>query len=216
MNRITLIKPTFFSLIELLVVIAVLSILASLLMGTIQNISGQAHSLECQNKLRNYINAYNIYLEDYDNVFPAKIRHGALSSAVHFAQVRWEYPDLFPSQDRINCPTFSEQWSSLSNYRGYSGINLKTFNDLKRSPSQIGVIGDGIKSNIVNGYAYFTINDITEAGLVRDRDARRSRIFHQDDFIHIGARVNAAFVDSHVESLDSFEMLQRRDEIWDR
>lgn len=204
-----------FSIIELMVVAAILAMLMTLLTGSFRSINSRAETLECQNKLRHYSSAYQYYLEDNENLFPKNIRFGTITGQVHWYLVRRQYPEMFVDQDSIICPTFSELWSSKTNYRGYTGIHLKSIFDLKNSPSQIGLIGDGIKSNITNGYCYFVISGITQSGLARDIDAKRNRTFHQDDFIHSESRINTSFVDYHVESLEPFEVFQRKDQIWD-
>lgn len=208
-----------FSLIEMLVVMAVLAILMSLAIRSLEKFSSQSENLSCQNKLKAYAMAYNFYLEDNDYKFPSTLRKGKVTSQLHWIQVVWEYPELFnktgDSEDSRFCPTFSKEWSSNSNYRGYTGVYMKDLRDIGK-PKEVAILGDGIKANLGSGYCYWEITNITDISLARGTNDARYRQFHQDDLLHTGQTVNALFVDMHIENMDAFYMLEHRDNIWNR
>ncbi len=64
-------KLTKFTLIEMLVVIAIISILASVLMPSLQNSLKMARATMCANNLKQIGLTVNYYLGDYNNYYPA-------------------------------------------------------------------------------------------------------------------------------------------------
>jgi prepilin-type N-terminal cleavage/methylation domain-containing protein/prepilin-type processing-associated H-X9-DG protein len=58
-----------FTLIELLVVIAIIALLMSILMPALQRVKGQAQSVTCQAKLRQWGFIFKMYTDDYDGYF---------------------------------------------------------------------------------------------------------------------------------------------------
>lgn len=213
-------KKQYFNFIELLVVLSVMAILFTLLFGSLEKLNGQAQSIECQNKLRVYGTAYGFYLEDNHDIFPIMTRRSngrdIETSQLSWLHIRRDYPDIFETEDSYKCPTFYQDWSSQTNYRGYTGVYSKGINDLLHTPNRVAVIGDGIKANLTSGYCFWETGGISETSLGRDRDAGRYRQFHPDDFLHTGNKVNATFADLHVESMDPFYMLENRTSIWNR
>jgi Tfp pilus assembly protein PilE len=212
-------RQKFFSLIELLVVIALLAFLFTLSIKSLEKFSSHSENIECQNKLKSYAMAYNFYLEDNTYKFPSTVVRGRNTSQLHWAQVYREYPELFKvgvqGQDARFCPTFSQDWKSKNNYRGYTGVYLKQIHDI-RSPKEVAILGDGIKAFLTTGYCFWEITNITDTSLARGKNDRRYREFHQDDFLHTGKTVNALFVDMHIENMDPIYMLEHKNNIWNR
>lgn len=62
--------PIRFTLIELLVVIAIVAILAALLMPALQRSLGSAHTLSCQNNLRQIAIGVHLYADANNNLLP--------------------------------------------------------------------------------------------------------------------------------------------------
>ena len=62
-------KRRGFTLIELLVVIAIIALLMAILMPALQRVKGQAQSVTCQARLRQWGFMFNFYVDDYDGYF---------------------------------------------------------------------------------------------------------------------------------------------------
>jgi len=62
-------KRRGFTLIELLVVIAIIALLMAILMPALQRVKGQAQSVTCQAKLRQWGLMFKMYTDDYDGYF---------------------------------------------------------------------------------------------------------------------------------------------------
>ena len=62
-------KRRGFTLIELLVVIAIIALLMAILMPALQRVKGQAQSITCQARLKQWGLLFNMYTDDYDGYF---------------------------------------------------------------------------------------------------------------------------------------------------
>ncbi len=62
-------KRRGFTLIELLVVIAIIALLMAILMPALQRVKGQAQSITCQARLKQWGLLFNLYTDDYDGYF---------------------------------------------------------------------------------------------------------------------------------------------------
>ncbi len=59
-----------FTLIELLVVVAIIALLISILLPSLARAREQARTSECLSRIKQYINSFLMYAEDYDEGFP--------------------------------------------------------------------------------------------------------------------------------------------------
>ncbi len=85
-----------FSLIELLVVISIIAVLLSLLTSALGSVRGQAKNLVCISNLRQIASAWNLYSNDYRDLFPYDESEGQISGHHMFdwGGVDW-YPDEY-------------------------------------------------------------------------------------------------------------------------
>lgn len=75
-----------FTLIEVLVVIAVIALLAAILMPVLARARESARKTTCQSNLRQIGNAFSLYLQDYDQLYPH------LNDASLFMGRKWRWP----------------------------------------------------------------------------------------------------------------------------
>ena len=71
MNKTPALKPSGFSLIELLIVTAIIAILGGLLFPAVGYVRNKAKTASCQNNLRQWGIALNLYLDEHRGIFPS-------------------------------------------------------------------------------------------------------------------------------------------------
>ena len=74
-----------FTLVELLVVVSIIALLLAILLPSLKNAREQAKSVQCKSNLRGIGQAFTMYAEKYDGVWPSPVDH--LNS-----QNRWPVP----------------------------------------------------------------------------------------------------------------------------
>jgi len=114
-----------FTLIELLVVIAIISILAAILFPVFQRVRENARSASCASNEKQMGIALTLYLQDYDEVFPASYYGDKTLPSDMGANYKWMdaiYPYI-KSEQVFDCP--SDTTSLPYIYR--SGINYGSY-----------------------------------------------------------------------------------------
>jgi prepilin-type N-terminal cleavage/methylation domain-containing protein/prepilin-type processing-associated H-X9-DG protein len=90
-----------FTLIELLVVIAIIAILAAILFPVFAGVREKARQASCLNNLKQLGTATNMYVQDYDETYPAyafdeKVEWGGGPWPAHFSSASRWVPQLMP------------------------------------------------------------------------------------------------------------------------
>lgn len=224
-------KISFFSLVELIVIISVLSILATLLVGSLQSIAAKSDDIDCHTKLKTYGTAYALYLEDNQGEYPYRMiqRRGVIvkDAQINWAQVVWSYKDMFQYNTSMNdtpslqCSSFvrigsEKSYTFKANYRGYTSVHNKTIYSLNHSPSEVAVVGDGVIAWDDRGYSYHFISNINESRIANPYSTPKWGDFRLSDFIHSGTTVNASFADMSVKSMTPEYILSHAKQIFDR
>jgi prepilin-type N-terminal cleavage/methylation domain-containing protein/prepilin-type processing-associated H-X9-DG protein len=96
-----------FTLIELLVVIAVIAILAAILFPVFAQAREKAHQAQCLTHLRQIGMALKLYVQDYDERFPAQYAASDEIHQVSDAQGMWcqQIQPYLRSLDLLHCPS---------------------------------------------------------------------------------------------------------------
>lgn len=148
-----------FTLIELIVVIGIIAILAAMLLPALNKARDTAKGAACQNNLKQFITANQLYLGDYDDNFCAQasitnagllIFNEQMALYLGVPKIIYEWPSLkLKSKAMIfNCPS-SE--ASLTHNYAYNSYGLmetaKKLNKLCQSPSTVLLLADHDEGN---------------------------------------------------------------------
>ncbi|OGV49888.1 MAG: hypothetical protein A2X49_07525 [Lentisphaerae bacterium GWF2_52_8] len=208
-------KNKFFTLIELLVVIGVIAILASLLMPALGSAKRTAKTLQCLNTCRNVWSAFNMYTEDYRGYLPwntsgdiiavnlfgpsaAGSDFGGITDILYLFYLKpsfyrdkwtrgWNPGGNF--NQRMLCPVALEKKETCAKSNtnrltfAFNKLNGKSIYNT-RSPSRTvlhGEIADTLSTIDGGGWAQFSLGFVP----LMQRH---------------GAKINAAFVDGHLET----------------
>src|SRR5258708_3480234 len=142
-------RAAAFTLIELLVVIAIITILAALLLPSLQQGKARAMRAQCEGNLHQTGIAFALFAHDHDGKFPTHIstnQEGSLEIVAAAYQVN--YPELFNYSFQnfralalgINipkpfaCPGDAERWAA-TNFDHFDNWNLSYCIGLKADPS---------------------------------------------------------------------------------
>ncbi len=104
-------KRRGFTLIELLVVIAIIALLMAILMPALQRVKGQAQSVTCQARPRQWGFMFNFYIDDYDGYFNEG--WGNNETTLWPNALRSYYKD---SWDMLLCPTATRAMESTNDW----------------------------------------------------------------------------------------------------
>ncbi len=224
-------KRRGFTLIELLVVIAIIAILAAILFPVFAQARDKARSASCTSNLRQMGNALLMYLQDYDETFHKGSQMVSLgehgfgpdSSIDGWTNWPWFYGPYVKNVGVFDCPTSPDgtdpvltgtNWGNDGNYGyNYSGLTRdegtppRSLAELD-APADVFVFFDAGDTQVRAGN-----NDwpglLEELDMNLNCDSNQiSRYSKEGAFRHAG-RVNVAFADGHVKSLDWSKFLTR-------
>lgn len=220
-----------FTLIELLVVIAIIAILAAILFPVFAQARDAARKTACTSNLRQIGTALNMYLQDYDEQFhkgatmnvPAQNGFGSNTSLDGWDNWPWFYGPYVKNVGVFDCPTSPDrtadltdpEWGNDGNYGyNYSGLT-RDQGTAARSLAEIGEPAD-VFVFFDSGDTQVRAGTNDWPGLLEELDANLNcdanqigtRYSKECAFRHAG-RVNVAFADGHVKTLDWSKFLTR-------
>ena len=130
-----------FTLIELLVVVSIISLLIALLLPALRAARAQARGIRCAANVKQVGVAFEVYLQDYDRVYPPRFWNLAPSPA------RWHNPD--PKLDQ-------QYWFHLINANAIQpGTTYSTPQDLFKCPDDEDFKWAGSSNKLSYGYNYY-------------------------------------------------------------
>lgn len=156
-------KNKAFTLIELLVVIAIISLLASILLPSLEQAKNLAKDTVCKNNLRAIATSVSIYLGEYNGVFPPADPSDPSLGQAWGGSDTWNYVTQRNAEsDRIAfyCPTAYEPTANVYKYGSYlinsfnwiRGVAGNSVDDFRSPCDKIAIIeGANIALYILNG-----------------------------------------------------------------
>jgi len=219
-----------FTLIELLVVIAIIAILAAILFPVFAQARDAARKTACTSNMRQIGTALNMYLQDYDENFhkgagmnvPAMNGFGPNTSIDGWDNWPWFYGPYVKNVGVFDCPTSPDttteltaaNWGNDGNYGyNYSGLTrdqgtpARTLAEIQE-PADVFVVFDAGDTQVRAG-----TNDwpglLEELDLNLNCDANQISNYSKECALRHAGRVNVAFADGHVKTLDWSRFLTR-------
>ncbi|MCS7252579.1 MAG: DUF1559 domain-containing protein [Armatimonadota bacterium] len=126
-----------FTLIELLVVIAIIAILAAILFPVFARAREKARTASCQSNLKQLINAWTMYSQDYDEVCLPHRVGGASSAAFNWVTLMMPY---VKNEQIFRCPSTNTLISYTYNFHVSAGGGMLLA--MIRLPAQTPILAD--------------------------------------------------------------------------
>lgn len=202
---------SIFTLVEMLVVIAIISILASLLMPTLQKTLKSSRGLFCQSNLRQNASAMHMYVNDNAGFFPNQYRQGTPDYTNQPQYWIAIYQNITtPKQSALWCPEDTRsggaRYNALSfpgykNANGSSNLPTSYSTHQKASSARYGIF-----NNTATGkpFSMASCRQPSITMLMCEANGFWYKSMWDGDFIimHNGA-VNIGYVDGHAKPTET-------------
>jgi prepilin-type N-terminal cleavage/methylation domain-containing protein/prepilin-type processing-associated H-X9-DG protein len=204
-------KRRGFTLIELLVVIAIIAILAAILFPVFARAREKARQSSCQSNLKQIGLSFAMYVQDYDNRFPANgypqttYTWNDPASAIRFGWAGWVANGLRPyikNEQIFVCPSRANGWQSQWTNGGrvsYGYDYLATYN---RAESDVANSYAGVAGVVMMYDSDWTWNDNSPEGTygLTNRDLAAFKTGNTTQTCWHNGLGNYLFADGHVKA----------------